>query len=399
MVAFLSAGATPGLVPLPADRLAPCSAPDLAGCPFSVRPRARCSSGVGHSLHASVGALAAAAAALGLRRGLVARTRGVPGADTFGSIGGPFLAGSFAGASPAAASRPPRVAARAAARPSARVDVPNAWQVLGVARGSTTEEVKAAFRTAVRDGAHPDKGGDTDKFVLLQRAFKVALIHIRVPGNQAIVEEEKANMEAAVAASDAGIPEATMGGLRDYRQQQANVEAWKAQARRAAQEEQKAERRKKYLKGSLWDEGNMDYKKDAEKWLNEDPKRMARKSGPRPLLEREELQHALNTAVLPEAQQAWMREAYVSRTLENETRERAAEQERRRRARAVERGGTPTPPKAAIGGTSASGDLKVGHRMIRVASGDVKVDLYQDYRTGARYYISPISNRKVAVPK
>jgi len=350
-------------------------------------------------LHASVGALAAAAAALGLRRGLVPRTRGRPGADTFGSVGGLFLAGSFAGASPPAASRPSRVAARATARPSARVDVPNAWQVLGVARGSTTEEVKAAFRTAVRDGAHPDKGGDTDKFVLLQRAYKVALMHIREPGNQAIVEEEKANMEAAVAASDAGIPEAIMGGLRDYRQQQANVEAWKAQARRAAQEEQKAERRKKYLKGSLWDEGNMDYKKDAEKWLNEDPMRMARKSGPRPLLERDELQHALNTAVLPEAQQAWMREAYVSRTLENETRERAAEQERRRRARAVERGGTPTPPKAAIGGTSASGDLKVGHRMIRVASGDVKVDLYQDYRTGARYYISPISNRKVAVPK
>lgn len=44
------------------------------------------------------------------------------------------------------------------------------YQVLGVERSSTPGAIKAAYRARVRD-AHPDRGGDSDTFIEIVRAF------------------------------------------------------------------------------------------------------------------------------------------------------------------------------------------------------------------------------------
>ena len=48
------------------------------------------------------------------------------------------------------------------------------YQILGVARGSTREEVKRAFRATVWH-AHPDRGGENDSFIRLCTAYNQIL--------------------------------------------------------------------------------------------------------------------------------------------------------------------------------------------------------------------------------
>lgn len=54
------------------------------------------------------------------------------------------------------------------------VAVPNWWDVLGVDRFASRDEVLLAYRRLVKT-AHPDAGGDADRFVRIQQAYEQAV--------------------------------------------------------------------------------------------------------------------------------------------------------------------------------------------------------------------------------
>lgn len=45
------------------------------------------------------------------------------------------------------------------------------WDILGVQRDASAEEIKAAYRRLAKDH-HPDKGGDPDRFIRIQNAYQ-----------------------------------------------------------------------------------------------------------------------------------------------------------------------------------------------------------------------------------
>lgn len=63
----------------------------------------------------------------------------------------------------------------APSRPVARIKVArpvrSAWETLGIARGASLAEIKAAFRERALT-THPDHGGDADEFRALYRAYE-----------------------------------------------------------------------------------------------------------------------------------------------------------------------------------------------------------------------------------
>lgn len=65
--------------------------------------------------------------------------------------------------------RPPKrpAEARTTKRPPDR----SAWDVLGISRDATLDEIKRAYRIRVRE-THPDHGGNVDEFRLVQRAYE-----------------------------------------------------------------------------------------------------------------------------------------------------------------------------------------------------------------------------------
>jgi len=65
--------------------------------------------------------------------------------------------------------RPPRRTV-ARARP-ARVQPPSAWELLGLAKGASVAEIKAAYRKRALE-THPDHGGDADDFRALHAAYE-----------------------------------------------------------------------------------------------------------------------------------------------------------------------------------------------------------------------------------
>jgi curved DNA-binding protein CbpA len=56
--------------------------------------------------------------------------------------------------------------------------VTDPYDILGVARDASEEQIKAAYRKRAK-AAHPDSGGDTDAFSRLQKAYELLLDPVR----------------------------------------------------------------------------------------------------------------------------------------------------------------------------------------------------------------------------
>ena len=50
--------------------------------------------------------------------------------------------------------------------------MPSAYEVLGIATDASDRAIKAAYRKKAAE-AHPDKGGDPERFLRIQAAFEV----------------------------------------------------------------------------------------------------------------------------------------------------------------------------------------------------------------------------------
>lgn len=83
------------------------------------------------------------------------------------------------------------------------------YEILGVEVDATTEQITAAFRRKVKDGAHPDKGGDPQEFMRLLQAREVlsdpekrAEYDRRHDGKQRRLDEVKARVQSQKVAEE-----------------------------------------------------------------------------------------------------------------------------------------------------------------------------------------------------
>lgn len=67
--------------------------------------------------------------------------------------------------------RPPVARSAATRAPQSKPSAISAWEVLGVAQGSTLIEIKRAYRARVHE-THPDRGGSAEAFQVVQRAYE-----------------------------------------------------------------------------------------------------------------------------------------------------------------------------------------------------------------------------------
>lgn len=245
----------------------------------------------------------------------------------------------------------PRLGAAAVPGRGGQERVDNPWSVLGVPRYSSVDEVRKAFRKAMRY-AHPDTGGDPEKFRQLQAARDQALSAANSDlasargraTSRASYGEEQAVTEDPVE----GPPPATYQDFLDRKQRLREFN----EARRRAVRDAAAERAQRRFFEGQRDQRSSKY----HRWRQ---------------LER--AQRAIEEAPTPEAKEAWVREMEMENII------------KRRRS---------TLDGAAV--QKPTGKL-VGHRTVRSSTGFVKVPIFEE-NDGARYYVSPLTLRRVSIP-
>ncbi|CAK0841031.1 unnamed protein product [Prorocentrum cordatum] len=148
------------------------------------------------------------------------------------------LAAGLLGARLRAGRAQPSAAARGAALRAQR----DPWAVLGVLPTASVAEVRQAYRRKIRDGAHPDVGGDEKIFQELQEAYTgalsaaVALASGAAPATGPEAETSMAwpHAHAATDAPDAAQPRQTT--LQDFLERRRQDDARRAAVRRARRE-------------------------------------------------------------------------------------------------------------------------------------------------------------------
>lgn len=253
---------------------------------------------------------------------------------------------------------------------------PHPWQALGLPQGAAVDEVRRAFRAAVRGGAHPDLGGDPEAFRQLRLAYSTALAAtgLEADGGRSAEAARQAAPPPATPAVSSAHPTSLEELLRVHREQSA-----RRAARRAAQGEAERE-----ASGHTAHSGRV--RADAPRKAGQ-PAHSGESS---PKLRR--ALRVLETAPNPEAREAWFRELEMERLCQK--RQPLADHSVSVPATAAAVHG----PISAARSTTHTGDALVGHRMVRAGAGSIKVPIYQDPKDGAYYYISPLSRRRVTLP-
>jgi len=238
--------------------------------------------------------------------------------------------------------------------PAEEMDSQQAWRILSVRRNPSIEEIRRAFRAAIRRGAHPDVGGNPQEFRELRVAYDTALgiaegrlvdaPKPRGPGQSAAVNEERPTEVTERSPS-----------LHDF-----------LQFRKERQQEGKV--RKRARQQALRQAASR----------REDTHRLRSPYAPSArVIPTSEI---LNTAPTPEAKEAWLREIKMESIFD----------------RSAKRKAEPLGADMDIG--SRCTDELVGHRVVRAGATDVKVPIY---RTGCgdRYYVSPLTSKRVTMPR
>lgn len=249
--------------------------------------------------------------------------------------------------------------------------------MLGVSRDATVRQVRDAFRAALIGGAHPDMGGDPERFQSLKLAYDSASAAAS-QATAAVPPEGRA--QASSPAVAAPMPEApsrpkTIEDLFKLRSEQRQRFADSGQLRRSAFADREAGKERLRKKRAQAED------------------RQLRQEMLRALQLR-----ALRDAPTPEAREAWKRELEGERLL-SEKRGSGVNvfastlDDVRRKLKKEGVGGL----RQGVGKRSRSGDASVvGSRMVRGAAGTVRVPVYMA-PDGSRYYTSPLTSKRIAL--
>eukprot|EP00929_Paragymnodinium_shiwhaense_P084874 TRINITY_DN45420_c0_g1_i1.p1 TRINITY_DN45420_c0_g1~~TRINITY_DN45420_c0_g1_i1.p1 ORF type:complete len:335 (-),score=73.35 TRINITY_DN45420_c0_g1_i1:3-1007(-) len=240
------------------------------------------------------------------------------------------------------------------------------WRMLGIERGVSPDEVRDAFRKQIRAGAHPDLGGDPERFRLLRVAYQNAL---HVAENPAAAAQYVDSVESA--AEEEEEPEKTMDDF--WRQREDDEQHARAvqEARQEQLERQRAKARRRAASAQTVREATV----HDDAWADKRIRRVMK---------------ALQDAPTPELRAAWQRELRGEKMM-HDLAERSEEKDLQDKAVEAKAAAPRGKPKAAK-------DVLVGHRTVRARQGEVRVPVYEA-DTGKRYYVSPLTSRRIPVPR
>jgi len=256
----------------------------------------------------------------------------------------------------------------AAAKPADAVgnSEPDPWALLGLERGAAVAAVRQAYRAAVRGGAHPDVGGNPEEFRRLRRAYSAALAAAegrQAPLRQPARPTATATRPATEPAGQRPRPAPTLDDFLRWRREQQP----RHDAHRKVRREMQCEAHRE-----AWHATVKSHKKRSHARGHD--------SSGRGLAARDRQRHIqriIEKTTVPEAAEAWQRELAMDGFAHD-------------KAGASRKGAASDAPHRVS-------DPVVGHRMVRAGIGEVKVAVLQA-ADGARYYVSPLTSRRVPVP-
>lgn len=269
-----------------------------------------------------------------------------------------------------------RAAARTAPAQSS-TDPADALRLLGLKKGAEVKEVRQAFRAAARY-AHPDVGGDPAAFQQLRHAYGVALaaaegrpLAAAAAGAAPARPTSQAPSSTPEPSPEPRKPAPTLEDFMQWRREQ--------QPRRAEQQRVRGEARLEASRDRQASASRSGQRR-AGTWR-------ARAGGTSPT--RACVKRILKEAPHPEAREAWRRELEMEGIPQSHM---AAKKKKRAQA-------SPSTATENSRAKPPSADAQVvGHRVVRARVGDVKVPVYQA-DDGARYYVSPLTSRRVTIPR
>lgn len=224
------------------------------------------------------------------------------------------------------------------------------WSVLGVPPGASPSEVRTAFRAKART-VHPDAaGGDTERFHALSQAYAKAM-KFKESNEETDSKAARSSKPARSQAPPEEKKEPTLEDFLQWRRRQQSRHAARRAGRAATQTTPRSSSR-----GSP---------------ATRSP-HASRK------LRQGRLQDALRQAENPELEAAWLREVDMESLRMERSKKRSAKSKR---------SSAPT----------MMNDERVGYRSVRSPSGTVTVPIFQS-KEGARYYMSPFTSKRVAIP-
>ncbi|CAE7541826.1 DJA6 [Symbiodinium sp. CCMP2592] len=272
------------------------------------------------------------------------------------------------------------------------------WVVLGVPKSADAGEVRRAFRARVR-GAHPDLGGDPERFRSLNKAYDRAMAKLE---GRELPPEPAA--EAAPPAVKVPTPTptekprkspSTLEDFRSWRQQQ----QFRRDSRRRVENEQRRHRRGVSLRRQADERAAQQYQFQVERALEEvetpEERAMWEREAEMDLIRPQMMAARQRQARRRELQNRpyWERQKWVGRRSSSAPEARG---ERRPAVRSHARGerrqrsSREPPPGWEV-------DAHVGNRTVNLPDGPTTVKVFQTPE-GVRYYVSPSTSRRVPIP-
>lgn len=260
----------------------------------------------------------------------------------------------------------------------------NVWGLLGVGPGATREEVRQAFREKIKK-AHPDAGGTAEEFRQLRLAYKTALEEVHTSSPQ-----QTQSSSSSVGGSGEQPPDSQGWSIHDFykwrrEQVQTEYERW---AKDADWHTTQEETWQKQWPGT------------EKRRRQEEAQRRAQQE------ERRATQAELNDALRQEQARASAARDQAregrrrNRDLHKWDWESVVKPKRSSSNRPDADGSTgrARSPRRQPRRPSEDRDTVVSHRLVETGKGPVRVPVYQA-AGGARYYHSPVTSKKVSLPR
>eukprot|EP00930_Biecheleria_cincta_P100040 TRINITY_DN91645_c0_g1_i1.p1 TRINITY_DN91645_c0_g1~~TRINITY_DN91645_c0_g1_i1.p1 ORF type:complete len:387 (+),score=52.00 TRINITY_DN91645_c0_g1_i1:115-1161(+) len=256
------------------------------------------------------------------------------------------------------------------------------WSVLGINEGASKDEIKHAFKEKIRK-AHPDAGGSAEQFSQVKDAYQEALqaLNLGLAGGRQAGNTMHDKEHVGWSISD--FYKWRRQEVQRERQNQDTENTWYGEQ---ANEESDAKYREQHWYREVQERRKQQSKSERQSKWPGSPKSSATSSG---------------TGHVPSSSS---RKSSSSRYEPDRNKDlKATEWESFLKRGSAKVDGdasaaTALRRKTNMPNQETSGDPVISHRTVATTKGDVRVPVFMD-SGGARYYVSPLTSKKVRMPR